>query len=206
MSDFLDYSFVPFGNAYYPQSDCPGRVVYSRNEGLACWQAKCGDVAAGQPEECFAGAPLCQHGDSECAGDLLEACAVDIAGVWAAARFTYCYEGVHELDTDFAAPCAASAGIDYDALSACAANDAATINTAVANATAIFAVENTWVGTPTAVLNGVPVSSTSGLLAQVCKAAGADAPAGCTSADAAPPPAAKESGFGGGGAYLRRRQ
>lgn len=54
----LDYKFLPFGNAYYSDGmaelGCPGSKVYSRNEGVPCWQESCGD-ATSQPDACFQG-------------------------------------------------------------------------------------------------------------------------------------------------------
>ena len=188
--DVLTYNFVPFGNAYYPQSDCPGSKIYSRNQGVPCWQEKCGNATA-QPAECFEGEPLCQHGDDECLGDRYEACAsVDaLAGTVSASQgavFAYCLEaGPGGLDVAAADSCAAFAGIDPVALGACAAagspsGDAATA--AAAKVTAEFTANygRAWEGTPTVVLNGVVLLSTANLLAQVCAQAGGDAPAGCS--------------------------
>lgn len=54
MWSVLNYTFIPFGNSYYPQADCPGSKIYSRDKGVPCWQLKCGNATA-QPPECFEG-------------------------------------------------------------------------------------------------------------------------------------------------------
>lgn len=176
----LAYHFYPFGNAYYPQNDCPGRVIYERDAGLSCWQNKCGNINSGdQPaSECFTGAPICQHGDLECKGNRFETCAIAIGSIQTAAEFTYCYEGTNELSNPEG--CAGSVGLDWSSLSACYNSSSTDILVeAIANTTAVYAVENGWVGTPTVVLNDQAVATTDGLLLQVCIAAGDDAPAGC---------------------------
>ena len=58
--DAIDFAFLPWGNAYYPQPDCPGSSVYNRTDGVPCWQAKCG-TAGDQPPACFSGAPACRR-------------------------------------------------------------------------------------------------------------------------------------------------
>lgn len=180
MWEVLDYSFFPWGNAYFPQEDCPGRVVYERDAGLSCWQDKCGNLTSGetQPSSCFVGTPLCQHGDGECEGNRYEACAVAVGPIAAAADFTYCFEGVNDLSEPEA--CADAVGLDWSKLSQCFnSSEADAVVASIANDTAVFALENGWLGTPTVVLNGETLQSTTGLLAQVCIAAGDDAPAGC---------------------------
>jgi hypothetical protein len=158
-------------------------------------QAYCGNVSA-QPSTCFAGAPLCQHGDAECAGDRFEACAASLPQVSAlqSAEFAFCLEA-GGLDVTRADACAVSSGIGWGALSACAADGSATgdaATTAAANVTAqygyMYPQAGGWAGTPTVVLNGATLVTTVGLLAQVCNAAGADAPVGCGAAQRAKPP------------------
>jgi len=183
----LTYEFVPFGNAYYPQSDCPGEKVYNRNEGVPCWQEKCGNVN-GQPSSCFAGDPICQHGADECLGDRYETCAsVDTLGgtvsALQGAQFAYCIE-TPSLNLNRIAGCAAYAQIDSGLLEACAASgsqqgNAATVAAANTTAQFSFVTGSAWQGTPTVTMNGYPLLTTRNLLQQVCDAAGADAPTGC---------------------------
>ena len=183
--DAIDFAFLPWGNTYYPQDDCPGQTVYNRTDGVPCWQEKCG-TAGEQPAACFSGAPLCQHGSDECAADRYEACAFAVAPTASASAFAYCLEA-EGVDVSLAEECAASAGVEWSALSACSAGEQGDeVAVTVANATALFTWSTgaTWQGTPTVVLAGVPLSTTENLLAQVCaqiEVSGASKPAGCAS-------------------------
>jgi hypothetical protein len=186
MWSVLNYTFLPFGNAYYPQT--------APDTGCGGWHNKCCD-ADNQPPECFEGTISCQHGESECEADRWEACAtVGFPGIITAkqsAEFAYCLESNNiNQYAKFAEICANTVGIDYEMLSECAmdgsaAGDQATV--IVAQYTAEYQLmyplpdgsPNSWVGTPTVILNGATLRTTGNLLKQVCNAAGADAPPGC---------------------------
>lgn len=152
-------------------------------------QAYCGNVSS-QPATCFSGSPLCQHGANECTGDRLEACAASGLGAQQvsalqSAEFAYCLEA-GGLDVGRAESCALSSGIDWNALDACAAGgspegDAADVVAANITAQYSYVYSQGWAGTPTVVLNGETLFTTKDLLGQVCAAAGADAPVGCSS-------------------------
>ena len=150
-------------------------------------QAYCGNISA-QPATCFSGSPLCQHGANECTGDRLEACAAsglsNKVSALQSAEFAYCLEA-GGLDVGRAESCALSSGIDWNALDSCAASespegDAANVVAANITAQYTYVYSQGWAGTPTVVLNGETLFTTKDLLGQVCAAAGADAPVGCS--------------------------
>jgi hypothetical protein len=182
MWDILNYTFIPFGNAYYPQSDCPGDTKYSRNFGVPCWQNKCGNQSTAD-DECFSGTIFCQHGDDECVANRMEGCAYEHYTPEQTGVFVYCLED-HEIDMSYAEPCAEYAGMDYDVLTTCSAEGSADgdmVDSHNGQLTAEFSFEygQAWSGTPTVVLQGQVLFTTANLLQQVCKIAGDDAPAGC---------------------------
>jgi len=96
IDDVLDFSLVPWGNAYVASATCP---TTSTEEGYAlynvtareCWNDRCGSEGF----DCFAGEFIYQHSPSEGLADLVEACAVDAyperANWW---PFVYCFEGL----------------------------------------------------------------------------------------------------------------
>ena len=60
----VDFTFVPFGNAYFANGSSD---AYSSSAG-DLWEAACAsDAPQPRPEGCFDGALVCQHGTVECA-------------------------------------------------------------------------------------------------------------------------------------------
>lgn len=64
--DAIDFTFYPWGNAYYNTSKC-GTSGYDKQVGMTCWVKECG--GDNPPQDCFKGDVLCQHGDGECNAD-----------------------------------------------------------------------------------------------------------------------------------------
>ena len=116
--DILDFDFVSFGNAYYLQSECPGYPNYDRTDGVACYQKKCG--VQSPPAECFEGTIACQHGDIECAGNVLQSCVKDVvdSDVRAYMDFNYCFEAAYS-SPNAGELCASAVGISWNNVSSC---------------------------------------------------------------------------------------
>jgi len=69
---------LQWGNAYYNTTVC-GRSEYVRNQ-VFCWDAECNVIDP--DEQCFdmeKSKIMCQHGDMECLGNLIESCAAVLA-------------------------------------------------------------------------------------------------------------------------------
>ena len=93
---------------------------YPKNRECWCEQLNSGDPGA------FAGDPICQHGDEECKGNAIEACAISQAGSSAKAwPFLLCYEGANRGSPDALNACATDAGLDALAIKDCSDGDAA---------------------------------------------------------------------------------
>ena len=200
--DVVNYNFVPWGNAYYNSSllsACPGwsgAAKYERGT-FPCWAALCNTTNA--PTECFTGEKLCQHTDSECAGDTIEACAkYAYPSPTLYAPFIYCLEGMNGyynnsiggVNMSMAGACATQAGLDVAPIQACYEDKSQTnaLDAEAARATARAAGKvpaSDW-GTPYVVVNGEHLDDTSQLLSQVCGAwaaqDGTTLPEGCPGA------------------------
>jgi len=174
--DVLDFDFISFGNAYYLQEECPGYPDYDRTDGVACYQKKCSIDSP--PEGCFEGTIACQHGDAECAGNIVQNCVKSLyPDVLTYMSFNYCFEA--SFDSPHAGEECAS---EFDALSweditACT-SDADKVNTLMV-AAAQDTVKQLIPGTPTILLNGEAMGSTRTMLKQVCKAYKGTQPKGC---------------------------
>jgi len=168
--------------------------VYSRDV-FPCWASRCNGADA--PAACFEGKKLCQHSETECAGDTIEACA---QSAYPApnlyAPFVYCLEGeggfynqsagVGGVNGSAVGACAAQAGIEPAPIIACVASEAMTkaLDAADARATAQMAASvpaAEW-GTPYVLVDGVNLADTTRLRATVCDAwasQGGRPPYGC---------------------------
>jgi interferon gamma-inducible protein 30 len=180
----LDYTMVPFGNAYYNTTKC-GTGSYDKQHGMFCWISQCG--GDNPPAECFDAsvAPLmCQHGPDECYANTLESCAIHLNGGSASPAvldFIYLYEGLNEGRKPAAPKCAAAAGLDFDALNKCATG-AVGEALMVANAKKTIALGPSKLGTPWVLVNGVVLQDATTLLEAVCAKMKGTKPAGCSSA------------------------
>ena len=70
----LNFTFVPWGNAYYNIKKC-GTSGFDKQKGMDCWVKACN--VKDPPADCFdksLSPVLCQHGDGECEADAIEAC------------------------------------------------------------------------------------------------------------------------------------
>lgn len=92
-TDIMDFSMVPFGQAYYdtPDTLCGTGNVSSYIWGgfwegynlsqRECFDVKCGaDAPVPRPASCFTGTVHCQHGGAECAVNAIQACSLDLTG------------------------------------------------------------------------------------------------------------------------------
>ena len=179
------------------QEDCPGYPSYDRNDGVACWQQKCG--VDSPPEGCFDTQIACQHGDDECTGNLVETCvkvrpseersddlilhsAITNSAFSARSSpqhlkpdfsdymaFNFCYEGSFPPSASQLSDCAATIGLTTDDINACTsdADLIASLQQTEAHKTAQALIP----GTPTLIMSGESISSTrmSPLLKQVCR-------------------------------------
>lgn len=179
--EILDYTFYPWGNAYYNISQCGG-PVYSKDR-YFCWVEACGNNSL-PATDCYSGTVVCQHGQKECDADTLELCAMHIYPAPAAyAPFVYCFEGVHESDWSAAPSCAALTGLSWDLLSACFEDEALTGRLEADAARATAALGSAKQGTPWVLVNGEVLEETDALLTTVCKAYKGEPPAGCAAAE-----------------------
>ena len=177
MATIVDFTFVPWGNAYINTTECglpaaPGWEKTGYNgDAKQCWMKQC----AADETKCVATATepmICQHGPNECLVDRYEGCAMALNPSYLEYMpFVQCFEGsaasraVVGVDTDPAAVhlaaqlCALvnSPQITWSALHACAAagdelgdaqEKAMAIATAALNPPHLF--------TPWVTLNGVP--------------------------------------------------
>eukprot|EP00980_Cylindrotheca_fusiformis_P012416 scaffold3046_cov105-Cylindrotheca_fusiformis.AAC.15 len=95
--DYLDYDFIPWGNAYFGTEKC-GSGPYSSQE-RACWYKNCMESQSDDESACFGGAGVYQHGPKEGQLDIYESCVKTLFGLDFAVEFTFCAEGP-DLDDD----------------------------------------------------------------------------------------------------------
>jgi hypothetical protein len=92
LRDFIDYDFIPWGNAYFETDEC-GSGPYNAEQ-RACWYRKCIDVSSDDDKKCFGSEiVIYQHGEKEGQTDIYEACVKKLFGLDFAVEFTYCTEG-----------------------------------------------------------------------------------------------------------------
>ena len=100
--------YLPWGNAYYLTSECPGGVpspphchdsascLYNSSV-RTCFDASCGKGAHAPPSDCYNGKPRCQHGHVECLSNRVQACALVQSPLpWA---FLRCFFSAYEDGT-----------------------------------------------------------------------------------------------------------
>lgn len=92
-TDIMDFSMVPFGQAYY---DTPDTLCGAGDDSSYVWGAfwdgynlsqrecfdnKCGaEAPVPRDASCFTGRLHCQHGGAECAVNAIQACSLNLAG------------------------------------------------------------------------------------------------------------------------------
>ena len=191
--DIVDFEAVPWGNAYMNISDCQGSATPGLPPGawdrgvIRCWIDLCsGDKP---PESCWMGdAPqaVCQHGATECAFNLMEACAVETLDSQAdQVNFVICMENKaegSERDAEAAAKaCATQVGVSADGVLACYGSaDGVKAQRDMAQRT--VALGSSRPGTPWVVVDGQALQDVSALLQAVCDAYTGAKPAGCSPA------------------------
>jgi len=128
--DYVSLDVISWGNAYTETSLCPSKKpgVYDADV-RKCWNSKC--VSGSGPEvekECWGKWPngiTCQHGDDECVGNRVEACAIGISRskglktTLAGYKFYACFVGEHFGDLNSAPQCAEDAGISWNDIQQC---------------------------------------------------------------------------------------
>jgi interferon, gamma-inducible protein 30 len=201
--------------ALYSESKCPDCAAfaptYEKVWKTACVQEMVStfeEVPYGNAQTSPSGKVTCQHGPSECQGNLFEACAVaqstPTGGQWL--PFITCMYADFSSVPAPAQSCASSAGLDWATLNACATGpEGAKLIAANANRTNNLNPPHTYV--PWVTVNGtlVPDPPTGGpseadVIAAICAAyvppAGGAKPA-CCPKEAAAPGAAASAGLRG---------
>jgi hypothetical protein len=121
----------PFGNAYYVTSKCAGAGTYQLAS-RKCWGSSCGAGVAAPMADCFTGDIVCQHGQPECTLNRYVACAKQVSNSDFSkyGNFAVCIDGEWQQGQDYDFPagtcallaedCAKKAGMDFNAIKACA--------------------------------------------------------------------------------------
>ncbi|CAJ1968926.1 unnamed protein product [Cylindrotheca closterium] len=92
LRNYIDYDFVPWGNAYFATKQC-GSGPYNSVE-RACWYKNCINEQSDGKKDCFdSEAVVYQHGQKEGDVDVYESCIKTLFGLDYAVEFTYCAEG-----------------------------------------------------------------------------------------------------------------
>jgi len=92
LRDYIDYDFIPWGNAYFATKQCGGGP-YSSVE-RACWYKKCINEQSDGKKDCFDSEKVVyQHGKKEGDVDIYESCIKTLFGLDYAVEFTNCAEG-----------------------------------------------------------------------------------------------------------------
>lgn len=170
VADIMNFTFVPWGNAYYNTSKC-GTDGFDKQNGMYCWIKECGGTSPAA--DCFKGKKWCQHGSTECTADTTEGCAIKHypTTFW---PFIYCYEG----QGGKAKKCATSASMDYSVLETCVNGaEGEAVDAMNAQLTAQYGTSR--LGTPWVVVNGKALQDPATLLKTVCAAYTGTKPAGC---------------------------
>lgn len=122
LRQWIDYDFVPWGNAYFATDHC-GSGPYNSQE-RACWYQECILTTSDDEEACFgSGKAVYQHGEKEGQIDIYESCILQDVGLDAAVEFTYCAEGPNmddeSLDAQQLMETCAPEGVDASKVHEC---------------------------------------------------------------------------------------
>ena len=171
----VNFTFVPFGNAYFNTKKCYHRQ-YERQIGLNCWIHECENPA--DDSDCFTAPLLCQHGTDECKENLVEACVIaHHPDTKTLIPFLECYEGESSSNHGNLIKCAEKFGIDDDEIMACTRGPEGKALT-VANAKKTVALGTAKLGTPWILINGKDYEG-SDLKKAICEAYTGTPPPGC---------------------------
>mmetsp|Transcript_11400 Transcript_11400/g.15960 ORF Transcript_11400/g.15960 Transcript_11400/m.15960 type:complete len:196 (+) Transcript_11400:121-708(+) len=185
----MSFKFYPWGNAYYNTSKC-GTATYDKTDSMYCWIDECGSPNA--TSECFdskVSPILCQHGQNECLGNRIEACANGLANITTdSVQFAVCFEGLYnETWFEDTRPILDSAQL-------CLSKTMAYVNPVMfgaclegpegdrfdmLNAMATARYGSSREGTPWVVVNGKVLTDVNDLLQAVCDAHDGEKPGGC---------------------------
>ena len=101
LRSYIDYTFVPWGNAYFGTDMC-GHGPYNPEE-RACWYDHCIVATNDDEDACFGGHVVYQHSEKEGQMDIYESCVLEEIGLDAAVAFTSCCEGPNMDDESMSA-------------------------------------------------------------------------------------------------------
>lgn len=90
LKEFVDYTMVPWGNAYFTTQACGGAPYNAQTR--ACWYKNCVETSADDPD-CFEGEIVYQHGPDEGILDIYESCVLNELGITVGVEFAECVEG-----------------------------------------------------------------------------------------------------------------
>ena len=173
--DIMNFDYVPWGNAFFITTECGGKKGHYDASIRTCWDAKCGVAVA--PSDCYSGDIVCQHGDGECTGNIVQNCVknqtANDAGKYM--PFMYCMEYLGQP----AESCAKAAGFDYAKVQECASGTLADrLLVEAARKTAL--IPGGHPGVPYITVNGNAVTDTNLLLLTVCASYKGTKPPGCS--------------------------
>lgn len=94
---YVDFHFVPWGNAYFATEMC-GDGPYNPQQ-RDCWYEHCIVQSNDDEDACFGGNTVYQHSTKEGIVDIYETCVMDLMGMDEAVSFSFCCEG-SKMDDD----------------------------------------------------------------------------------------------------------
>jgi len=126
---------------------------------------------------------LCQHGETECDADTLEACVMHAyPQPTKYIPFLYCFEGVSGSAADAAEGCALKSGLDWATIQSCTSNKTLTASLDAGDAQLTAQLGQSKMGTPWIMINGAHLEDPDKMLSAVCAAYRGTKPAGCNGA------------------------
>eukprot|EP01064_Diplonema_japonicum_P022286 TRINITY_DN319_c1_g2_i1.p2 TRINITY_DN319_c1_g2~~TRINITY_DN319_c1_g2_i1.p2 ORF type:complete len:171 (+),score=71.92 TRINITY_DN319_c1_g2_i1:223-735(+) len=169
----MDFDFIPFGNAYYQIKECEGR------QGFECWEKACGYAATSPPSDCFTGTIVCQHGDTECFGNLAEVCVKNVTNnnPQKYMPFVYCFEADGDAGKVMLAKCAGVFGFNLNTINTCMTGPVGKHLIGVAGKQTADVSGRNFV--PYIAVNGKLLQNTNDLLKTVCDEWTGTKPPGC---------------------------
>lgn len=116
--DAIDFEYVPWGNAYHNLKSCGGSPDKYDKSLMSCWIKSCLE----NPESCYDGPLMCQHGHGECVGNAVQMCVIEQTKSDPAKYmpFIKCFEsGKHPSDLTDGPACAHATGINWQKAQLC---------------------------------------------------------------------------------------
>eukprot|EP01059_Diplonema_ambulator_P019936 TRINITY_DN3361_c1_g1_i1.p2 TRINITY_DN3361_c1_g1~~TRINITY_DN3361_c1_g1_i1.p2 ORF type:complete len:173 (+),score=68.97 TRINITY_DN3361_c1_g1_i1:206-724(+) len=171
----MNFEMIPFGNAYFEIDECKGR------QGFSCWEGQCGYAASSPPADCFTGTVVCQHGDTECFGNMAEVCVKNMTNndPQKYMPFVYCFEAGGNAGPSTLSTCASIFGFNQPAINACMNGPTGKTLIGIAGKQTADVQGRNYV--PYIVVNGKVLQDTDTLLQTVCNDWTGAKPAGCPS-------------------------